>query len=785
MHHYSAPMRPLFLLVFTLLASFSFSLHAQKNATLRGFVYNADDGKPVAYANVVLKDTKLGAVASGEGYFTINNIPPGEYTLEVSFVGFKTHTETIQLASGKIQSVKVFMEAQSEVLESVEVSAERQARRTKVLTSVSSLDKRSIRRFSVGGDADVIKAVQVLPGVVTTGDQGGQLFIRGGAPIQNLILLDGMVIYNPFHSIGFFSVFDSDIIRSADVYTGGFKADYGSRNSAVMDIKTRAGNRKRLAGKLSASTYTSKLLVEAPLGKPDERGLASTSFLLSAKTSYLDQTSDIFYPYIETEFENGLPFSFTDVYAKLTSQADNGSKLNFFGFNFKDAVAFGGNNQIDWNTAGGGFNFTAIPPSSTVLLQGSANYSLYDVTAIEGDLLQNSSIGGFNGGLDFTYFFRKSDELRLGIQTITYATDFSLDPPVGVTASQVDNTTELGGYVRYKYATNRVIAEPSLRLHYYSSQAELSVEPRLGLKFNATDWLRIKASGGLYSQNLMAGYNQRNVVNLFYGFLSGPPGGDLQDEFRGEEVNTALQKARHAVAGIEVELSNELTVELEAYVKDFRQIVELNRNQIYDPDSPEAIGEPDRLTEPFILERGLARGIDLLTKYQGENLYVWLAYSLGKVTRNDGQIKYFPNFDRRHNLNLVTNYTFGRESNWEASLRYNFGSGFPFTPVQSYYSQLDFQSPQNQPQLPYDFTTANGDLEVIYGDINANRLPNYHRVDFTLTRTWSIGEHQELELSGGATNLLNYRNVFYFDRTENKRVDQLPIMPTVSASYTF
>lgn len=785
MDNYSALTRSFLLICLSLLSVLPSSLLAQSETAIRGFVYNAEDGKPVPYANIVLKGTQKGAVASNEGYFTVNDVKPGTYTLEVSFVGFQTHTQEIKLKPGQIASVKVYLKPKSEVLQSVEVSAERQARRTKVLTSVSSLDQRSIRRFSVGGDADVIKAVQVLPGVVTTGDQGGQLFIRGGAPIQNLILLDGMVIYNPFHSIGFFSVFDSDIIRSADVYTGGFKADYGSRTSAVMDIKTRAGNRKRLAGKLSASTYTSKLLIEAPLGKTDERGLANTSFLLSAKTSYLDETSQIFYPYIETEFENGLPFSFTDVYAKVTSQADNGSKINFFGFNFKDAVAFGGTNQIDWNTTGGGFNFTAVPPSSTVLLQGSANYSFYDVTAIEGGLLQSSSIGGFNGGLDFTYFFRKADELRIGIQAITYATDFSLDPPVGVTATQQDNTTELGGYARYKYASNRLIAEPSLRLHYYSSQAELSIEPRLGLKFNATDWLRIKASGGFYSQNLMAGYNQRNVVNLFYGFLSGPSISNLQDRFRGEEVTTALQKARHIVAGVEFELSRKLTVEVEGYIKDFRQIVELNRNQIYDPGSPAAIGQPDRLTQPYLLERGLARGIDLLTKYQGEKLYVWLAYSLGKVTRNDGQIKYFPNFDRRHNLNLVTSYSFGKESNWLASLRYNFGTGFPFTPVQAYYSQLDFLSPQNQPNLAYDFTTANGELDVIFGDINANRLPNYHRVDVSLSRTWSLSEHQELKISAGATNLLNYRNVFYFDRTENKRVNQLPVMPTVSASYAF
>ena len=119
-----------------------------------------------------------------------------------------------------------------------------------------------------------MRALQVLPGVITTGDQGGQLYIRGGAPIQNLVKLDGMILYNPFHSIGFFSVFDTDILQKADVYTAGFGAEYGGRNSSVMDIRTRSGNRQRIAGKVSGSTYMAKALLEVPLGPRGKDGLS-------------------------------------------------------------------------------------------------------------------------------------------------------------------------------------------------------------------------------------------------------------------------------------------------------------------------------------------------------------------------------------------------------------------------------------------------------------------------------------------------------------------------------
>ena len=764
---------------------FAFSISAQaQSGTIRGFVYDAETQQPIPYANIIIEGTSQGATAGDNGYYQINNVKPGVRKVQASFIGYETKTLKASVVPEGIEVVTFYLEESSEVLDEVEISAERKARDKNVLTSVVSLDPKEISRFSVGGDADVIKAVQVLPGVITTGDQGGQLYIRGGAPIQNLILLDGMIVYNPFHSIGFFSVFDNDIIRSADVYSGGFNAEYGSRNSAVMDVRTRAGNRQRLAGKVSASTYTSKLLLEAPLGAKDRRGLASSSFLISAKTSYLDQSSQLFYPYVETEFD-GLPFNFTDLYAKFTSQSENGSQFNVFGFSFDDGVRYGSSNSIDWDSQGAGFNFTVLPAASKVLLSGDVSYSVYDIKSIEGSLIRESSITGFNGGLDFTYFLRKDDEFKVGMEAITYSTFFDVDAPLGLSTEQQENTTELGTYARYRYSSNRLIVEPSLRLHYYGSQAELSFEPRMGIKYNINDWLRLKASGGFYSQNLVAGNSDRDVVNLFYGFLSGIPEGDLPNDFRGEEITTTLQKAQHAVVGFEIELTKNLTMNVEGYIKDFNQITNLNRNQIYDDGSFAAIGKPDILTKDYIVEQGIARGIDLLMKYNDKNLYLWLAYSIGEVTRDDGIRVYNPNFDRRHNLNFVSNYSFGKERSWLASLRYNFGTGFPFTPTQLFYSEQAFVDDRGQASLDYDYTTANGEPGVLYGELNDRRLPNYHRVDISLARTFKFEHDQQLEVSAGATNILNYENIFYYNRNENKRVNQLPIMPTVSLSFSF
>ena len=320
---------------------------------------------------------------------------------------------------------------------------------------------------------------------------------------------------------------------------------------------------------------------------------------------------------------------------------------------------------------------------------------------------------------------------------------------------------------------NAFCIEPGIRFHYYSTQAELSIEPRIGAKYNANEWLRFKASAGLYSQNLTASNSDRDVVNLFYGFLSGIGQSELPPDFRGEPINTSLQKAAHLVTGIEVEVTENLSINLEAYVKDFKQIINVNRNRD-EPTDPE-----------FIVEKGLARGIDLLTKYQSKRLYLWLAYSLGKITRDDAVREYYPYFDRRHNLNFVGTYALDKEQTWEASVRYNFGTGFPFTPTRSFYRQQNFLDATNQGIVSFDYTTNNGDLDVLYGELNTKRLPNYHRVDVSVKKTIEMEHRQKMEISAGATNLLNYQNIFYYDRNNNERVDQLPIMPTVSVSYMF
>lgn len=209
-----------------------------------------------------------------------------------------------------------------------------------------------------------------------------------------------------------FSVFDADIIRNADVYSGGFGAEYGGRISSIMDITTRDGNKKRVGGKLAVSPFGAKVLAEGPLKKLKEGSNNSISFILSAKTSYLPTTSKALYSYIDKE---GLPFSFNDYYGKISFNSNNGSKLNIFGFNFNDRVNYKALQEMKWDSYGGGGNFLLVPQNSPILVSGNFAYSQYGIKLKpEGEKEKTSKIKGFNMGVNFTYFMSRN-ELNYGI----------------------------------------------------------------------------------------------------------------------------------------------------------------------------------------------------------------------------------------------------------------------------------------------------------------------------------------------------------------------------------
>ena len=735
--------------------------------TVRGNVFDKETGEPISFADVYLDGTTIGVNTDVGGFYTLSGMGAGTFKLIAKYLGYDTISFTFKAAPGDIVSHNFYLKSEGIQLTQVNVTARREIARTDVQISKISVSPKQIKALpSLGGEPDVAQYLQVIPGIVSTGDQGGQLFIRGGAPVQNKILLDGLNIYNPFHSLGLFSVFETEIIRNVDVFTAGFDAEYGGRTNAIIDIKTREGDKKKISGFGSISPFTGKILLEAPIKKFSEDG-SSISILATGKKSLISHTDNLFYKYASLGDSIGLPFDFTDFYSKVSIASGSGSKFNVFGFNFKD----GYNNpfvaNIGWANTGFGADFLLVPATSSIIIDGVLGYTNYTTEINEANQDPRSSgIREIGGEINFNYYGDKS-EVKYGFDFRAMATDFEFVNPFKIRLQQNQNTTEISTWAKYKYKTDRFIIEPSIRLMYYASQRRFSPEPRFGAKAIITEKIRFKFGGGYYTQNVISTTNDRDIVNLFNGFLTGPE--EAVKDFDNSNLENKLLRAIHAVGGLEVDVTNDLTLNLESYYKAFPQILVINRNKT------------TSLESDYAKEIGEAYGVDFSAKVDKDKYSIWSTYSYGFVKRDDGEQIYPTVFDRRHNMNLVFSYYFDKKKNTSFGLRWNYGSGFPFTLTRGFYNNQTLGSANS------DFLTSNPqDIGIIYSETrNSGRLPGYHRLDMSLSHKIEFNRSTGVELNASVTNAYDRDNIFYFDRLRYSRVNQLPIMPAMAAKFYF
>ena len=761
-----------------------------QDAIFRGFVHEKSSGEVIPFQKVKIYSASneyFGALTDVNGFFSIPKLSIGKYAVSIENSLYQTILDTIEITSSTpILQKKYELEKESKVKELGVARVDLQAKKktTEVNMSHIKLDKKGLERIpSIGGENDIVGAFSVTPGVVTTGDQGGQIYVRGGTPIQNKMLLDGITIYNPFHSIGFFSIFETELVKNVDVYTGGFDARYGGRISSIMDITYKDGNRKTFGGKVSISPFMGKLVLEGPLGKPKADGSAIGSYVFSAKQSLLNFTSKSLYPGINNG--NGLPYDFGDYYGKITINAGGGSKFSFFGFNNNDKVSYNELADLNFNQKGGGINFIVVPSSSAALIRGHVNASNYTLGFQEQNLpARSSSIGGAELGFDFTYFKKREGQLDFGVCINGFNTSYTTYNDYAAKISDDNTTFEVSSYVNYKVIKGKWIFQPGFRTQGYISRGVISPEPRLGIKWNAFEKVRFKFSGGKYSQNFTSTSSDKDVVNLFNGLLSAPT--NFQSTLTHEngtvtDVKSAIQYSWHGILGTEIDLGESLSLNLEGYYKYFPQLSNINSNKLYDENNPISNDKPDVQKKDFIIETANTYGFDALLKFTKNRLFIWGVYSYGKSTRWDGTKTYAPVFDRRHNINIVTSYLFGEKKTLELNLRWNLGSGLPFTPTAGFYQNETFPS-----GITTNVTTTNQQsMGILLGNFNSERLPYYHRLDITLKKNYTFKDKYKLEIVASVTNAYDRKNIFYVNRVTNKTIYQFPILPSVGMSFKF
>jgi hypothetical protein len=742
---------------------------------LKGYVYEQETGFVVPLASVALMGTTMGCVSNEYGFFLIRKIPAGKYTFVVSCIGFEEFRQSVTIDSEDVVSLIVRLTKKSYELETATITAARKRWERMSPVGTQRMTVESMKRTpSLGVQSDLAQVLQTLPGVIYTGDRGGQLYVRGGAPIHNKVVMDGMTIMNPFHSVGFMSVFDTEILQSVDVYSAAYPAQYGGRVSSVMDIRTRPGNRTDFRGTASQSNIGYGLLLEGPLKKMTETSIGSISYILSTKGSVLQSTAPVLYPWLDSL---GLPYKYNDFYGKVTFMEKNGNQLNVFGLHYSDAVNYKNAIHTQWNTSGGGFGFIVSPEQSNFLFDTRLAMSRYTAsfedpaTTPKGTRYDNldMSIKGIHvvdrfhliWAADFTAVHTRYSYIRFD----------------GMHISDDLYTSDAVILFQSKIFWPRWILEPGLHLRVYSSVFALLPEPRLKIRYNISNNLSLNLAGGLFSQNLCSTFSEQDVVSLFQGFYTGVD--QVQAYLNGRRIYKPIQKAWHAVAGLNWFGQNNLKLSVETYVKDFYRLINYNQHQIYaytgyDPDFPEY------LSSPYIYESGWAYGIDFLLDYETKDYSVWTSYSFAYVTRQDEFMEYIPHFDRRHNLNFLANYRFGKNRSWTLKARWQIGSGFPFTQTAGFYEE--FKTKDGTFLID---TYGTGDLAILYGPVNNGRLPPYHRLDLSVNKVWKFAAGRLIEFGFSVLNAYNRQNVFYFDRITQTRVNQLPIMPTIGIVFKF
>lgn len=571
----------------TLLAAslcvFTFHLFAQ-TARVKGFVYELSNGEPMVGVTIVLKGTTKGAHTDVNGYFNIPKLEAGKATLIVSTLGYETTEKEIILVNDEVESVKINLSKRSRELKDVKISAKKEEKKFETKVGMTRITPKEMKLMpSIGGEADIAQFLQVMPGVISTGDQGGQLYIRGGSPIQNKILLDGMTIYNPFHSIGLYSVFETDAIRNADVMSGGFGVDYGDRTSAIVNVTTKDGNKNRHSGKVAVNPILAKLFLEGPIAKMKGDSTVSITYLASIKHSYLKSSSSALYGSLGEPYKSNLPYTFTDAYGKINLSSSNGSKFNLFGFSFNDRVNYTGVSDLQWKSFGGGSNFVISPNNSNSLISGGIYFSDYKISLQEADdRPRESSINGFDANVKVTSYLPGHSEINYGVEFTGFKTAYQYYNFIGIAQEQNDYTSQVGAFIKIKKTFNdKFVFEPGVRVQYYASLPVARLEPRVAMKYNISDRVRLKAAGGLYSQNLISSKSDKDIVNFFTGFLTAPDY-DI-NKADGSVANNNIQKATHAVAGIEVDFKN-LEFTLEPWYKKFDQLITINRYKLYPTD---------------------------------------------------------------------------------------------------------------------------------------------------------------------------------------------------------
>ncbi len=737
-------MKKFLLILFLLICSILSVTNAQNYGTLRGSVTDSLTGESLPYSNMLLEGTTLGASADLNGNFIITGIPPKNYDLRVTYVGYITKTIPVQIKAGEMLQIRVSLAPSNIQLQAIEFIGEKVSQPNETNLGLQKIDIREIELLPKGVETDIFRSLQFLPGVQSTGDVSARYYVRGGGSNQNLVLLNGVSVYNPFHALGLFSIIDPEMINAVEFYKGGFSAEYGGRLSSVLNLITKDGNKNRYSGSASVSFLTAKGLVEGPI--------PNGSFMLTFRKSLFN---DVLKKFIN--FKDA-PFEFHDLSGKINyTSSTNASltKVSLHGFNSQDQLLNDDPEKTDYkwsNNIYGGYWFQAWE-NVPIYSETSVSYSSFSgdvIPNLSNDKQRSNSVKDITFKTDFAYIYDSRDELRIGYDLKSIKTNLNFENQQGTRSSLSHNGLSFGLYAKYKFLRFEDFgADVGTRINglTLTSQKMSIAEPRVNFSYQMLPGFILKAAWGIYTQQMITLTNENEIISIFEPWLVIPN-------------YLKVPEAIHYVAGIEWNRIENLSIKSEFYYKLLKRTAEVNDLKASDLD-------PD-----FVTGSGEAYGAELLLQFSKEELQASASYSLSWSYKElNGWISH-PRYDVRHSVTANINYDFG--DGWVASASWFFNSGLPFSQILGYYDKLYFENLFFSTGLYGNYLPY-----TILADRNLGRLPTYHRLDLSLSKKFRI-YFTDVSLSFDVINAYDRKNIFYFERDTGKRVNMLPILPTAS-----
>jgi hypothetical protein len=757
------------------------SAYAQKNYTISGTIKDAATGETLIGATVKLQELQTGTTTNAYGFFSLT-AAEGDFNLVVSYIGYQTVTQPIKL--NKNSQTNVLLTSGNAL---TEVTINGNARKNENVESaqmgLTRLDLSQVNNVPViFGEKDVLKTIQLLPGVKTTGDGNTGFYVRGGNSDQNLILLDEAVVYNASHLFGFFSTFNSDAIKDVNLYKGGMPAQYGGRLSSVLDIKMLDGNDKKYTVQGGIGLIASRIKVEGPIVK--DRG----SFMISARRTY----ADLFLKLSPDSTTRGTSLYFYDLNAKVHYRLDDRNTIYLSGYFGKDVLGLKDNFETNWGNQTATLRLNHIF-NSKLFLNTSAIYSNYNFTvqsfSTNNDFRVHSKIRDFNLKEDFEYFITSQNTLHFGIN----GTHHNIQPgdinssdnsAVNPQTIQSRNGVESSAYVSDDWhVTNKLNLLFGVRLATFSLfgpgtfttynandvatgsqtynsgqvvKSYINLEPRFSASFKFDDQNSVKASYNRNTQN----------INLISNSTASSPT-DLY-VMSSNNIKPGISD-QVAIGFFKNSVNNQYEFSTEIYYKklqnqiDYKNGAQLRANQ--DVESQLVYGQ------------GRAYGWEVFFKKRYGRLNGWIGYTLSKTENKFDAINngnYFAaRQDRTHDMSIVGIYKLS--TRWTLSGTFVYGTG-------------------NAVTYPHGKYLVGGLTTLYYSERNGDRLPAYSRLD--LGATFEGKQHKRFHSSWtfGLYNAYNRENPYTITfqddpndktRTQAVKTSLFGRIPSVTYNFTY